>query len=71
MFGTKVDALAMRLSLYDREDSESGKMDLHGNLILSVTGAVDSKTFDMGWCYRPITETLFGTYDCLAVRFFY
>ena len=44
----------MRVSLYDKENAESGKMELHGNLILSVTGASDAKTFDMGFCFLPI-----------------
>ena len=50
----------MRISLYDKENAESGKMELHGNLILSVTGAADEKTFDMGLCYRPIEQTISG-----------
>ena len=70
MYGSKVDPQAMRVSLYDKENAESGKMELHGNLILSVTGASDAKTFDMGFCFRPIEETLLGLYDCLAVRFY-
>ena len=71
MYGSKVDPVAMRVSIYDKENAETGKMELHGNLILSVTGAAESKTFDMGWCFRPIEQTLLGLYDCLAVRFFY
>ena len=70
MFGSKVDPQAMRISLFDKENAESGKMELHGNLILSVTGATDATTFDMGLCYRPVEQTLSGQYDCLAVRFY-
>ena len=52
MAGGKDAKIAMRLNLYDKSIGEGG-YEFHGDVVLSVVGAIDKKFFDMGWCFRP------------------
>ena len=71
MAGGKADAVSLRLNLYDKDVGASG-WEFHGDVALSVVGAIDGKAYDTGFCFRPmIAEGSSDKYDCLLIRFIY
>ena len=73
MAGGKDAQMAMRLNLYDKSIGVGGH-EFHGDVVLSVVGAIDEKLFDMGWCFRPYNDDDNDSsplFDCISVRWFY
>ena len=63
---TRVDPISLRLNIYTQNDS------IYGDIILSVNDIVDEKFIDMGWCYKPLSDTSSDIrFDCLDVRFYF
>ena len=71
MAGGKADAISLRLNLYDKDVGDAG-WEFHGDVALSVVDALDKQWYEMGWCFRPITEDNSSTpFDCLQILFYY
>ena len=73
MAGGKDAKMSMKLNLYDKSIGVGGH-EFHGDVVVSVAGALDEKFFDMAWCFRPLNEeddysSMF--FDCLSVRWYY
>ena len=71
MAGGKSDKISLRLNLYDKDVGEMG-WEFHGDVALSVVDAVDKQWYEMGWCFRPISQANSAArFDCLQILFYY
>jgi len=69
--GGRNQKMSYRINFYDKDVGTLG-WELHGDVALSVTDAKDKTWFEMGWCFRPISESDFlNSFDCLQYLFFY
>ena len=73
MAGGRDAKMTMKLNLYDKSIGPGG-FEFHGDVVVSVVGALDKELFDMGWCFRPLSEVdnnASTMFDCISVRWYY